>query len=159
QEGADIVDVIGWRLDEVVELIRGPKGSTVRLEILPASSSGGESRTVTIVREDVKLEEQSAQKDILEIQDGEQTLRIGVIAFPTVMYDIQGRMDNRPEDDSDTRGVARLISELKVEGIDGLINGLRNNGGGSLEDAISLTGLFIHAGPVVQVRGMQNRVE
>ena len=159
QEGADIVDVIGWRLDEVVELIRGPKGSTVRLEILPASSSGGEPRTIAIVREEVKLEEQSAQKDILEIQDGEQTRRIGVIDIPTFYIDFQGRMENKPDYTSTTRDVARLISELKEEGIDGLIIDLRNNGGGSLEEAISLTGLFIHAGPVVQVRGMQNRVE
>ncbi len=159
QEGADIVDVIGWRLDEVVELIRGPKGSTVRLEILPASSSGGEPRTIAIVREEVKLEEQSAQKDILEIKDGEQTRRIGVIDIPTFYIDFQGRMENKPDYTSTTRDVARLIKELKAEGIDGLIIDLRNNGGGSLEEAISLTGLFIPTGPVVQVRSMQNRVE
>lgn len=159
QEGSDIVDVIGWRLDEVVELIRGPKGSTVRLEIIPASSSGGEPRIISIVREEVKLEEQSAQKDILEIKQGNKVRRIGVIDIPTFYIDFQGRMDNKPDYTSTTRDVARLITELKQEGIEGLIIDLRNNGGGSLEEAISLTGLFIATGPVVQVRSVQNRVE
>ncbi|MCD8521213.1 MAG: carboxy terminal-processing peptidase [Saccharospirillaceae bacterium] len=159
QAEGDIVDVIGWRLDEVVELIRGPKSTTVRLEILPANSSGTDSKIISIVRDEVKLEEQSAQKDIIEVKDGDVTRKIGVIDIPTFYIDFQGRMENKPDYKSTTRDVTVLINELKAEGIDGLIIDLRNNGGGSLEEAISLTGLFIPQGPVVQVRSTHGRVE
>ena len=154
----EFVDVIGWRLDEVVDLIRGPKDSTVQLEILPASGTDTSSKKVAIIRDEVKLEEQSAQKDIIEVQDGEKTRRIGVIDIPTFYIDFQGRMENRPDYRSTTRDVSRLISELKADGVDGLIIDLRNNGGGSLEEAISLTGLFIPVGPVVQVRGPRGHI-
>ncbi|MCH2039418.1 MAG: carboxy terminal-processing peptidase [Saccharospirillaceae bacterium] len=159
----EMVDVIGWRLDEVVDLIRGTKGTTVRLEILPASGNGSESKVVSIVRDEVKLEEQSAQKDIIELQDGNSenpTVRkVGVIDIPTFYIDFQGRMENKPDYRSTTRDVAKLIQELKVEGVEGLIIDLRNNGGGSLEEAIHLTGLFIPTGPVVQVRSIRGHVE
>jgi carboxyl-terminal processing protease len=155
----EIVDVIGWRLDEVVDLIRGASGTTVRLEILPADSSGSDSKVISIVRDEVKLEEQSAQKEVIELKDGDKTRRIGVIDIPTFYIDFQGRMENRPDYKSTTRDVRKLITELKEEGIDGLIIDLRNNGGGSLEEAIDLTGLFIPTGPVVQVRGIRDRVE
>ena len=154
----EFVDVIGWRLDEVVDLIRGPKDSTVRLEILPASGTDTSSQKVAIVRDEVKLEEQSAQKDIIEVKEGEKTRRIGVIDIPTFYIDFQGRMENRPDYRSTTRDVRRLISELQRDGVDGLIIDLRNNGGGSLEEAISLTGLFIPVGPVVQVRGPRGHI-
>lgn len=159
QDDGDIVDVIGWRLDEVVDLIRGPKGTKVRLEILPANSSGSDSKVVTIVRDEVKLEEQSAQKEIIEVQDGDHTRKLGVIDIPTFYIDFQGRMENKPDYRSTTRDVTKLINELKDEGIEGLIIDLRNNGGGSLEEAITLTGLFIPQGPVVQVRSTHGRVE
>jgi len=159
QAEGDIVDVIGWRLDEVVELIRGPKSTTVRLEILPANSSGTDSKIISIVRDEVKLEEQSAQKDVIEVKDGDVTHKIGVIDIPTFYIDFQGRMENKPDYKSTTRDVTVLINELKEEGIDGLIIDLRNNGGGSLEEAITLTGLFIPQGPVVQVRSTHGRVE
>lgn len=155
----DMVDVIGWRLDEVVDLIRGPKGTTVRLEILPSSGSGNESKTVAIIRDEVKLEEQSAQKEIIEIKDGDHSRKVGVIDIPTFYIDFKGRMENKPDYRSTTRDVARLIQELKMDGVEGLIIDLRNNGGGSLEEAISLTGLFIPTGPVVQVRSIRGRVE
>ena len=155
----ELVDVIGWRLDEVVDLIRGPKGSTVRLEILPANSTGSESKTIAIVRDEVKLEEQSAQKEVIEVKDGDTTRKIGVLDIPTFYIDFQGRMENKPDYRSTTRDVSRLIRELKEEGIDGLIIDLRNNGGGSLEEAVNLTGLFIPQGPVVQVRNITGRVE
>ncbi|KZZ50785.1 peptidase S41, partial [Thalassolituus sp. HI0120] len=159
----EMVDVIGWRLDEVVDLIRGTKGTTVRLEILPASGNGSESKVVSIIRDEVKLEEQSAQKDIIELQDGNSenpTVRkVGVIDIPTFYIDFQGRMENKPDYRSTTRDVAKLIQELKVEGVEGLIIDLRNNGGGSLEEAIHLTGLFIPTGPVVQVRSIRGHVE
>ncbi len=159
QADEDIVDVIGWRLDEVVDLIRGPKNTTVRLEIMPANSSGSDSKVISIVRDEVKLEEQSAQKEVIDVKDGEQTRKIGVIDIPTFYIDFQGRMENKPDYRSTTRDVSRLINELKADKIDGLIIDLRNNGGGSLEEAISLTGLFIPQGPVVQVRSTHGRVE
>lgn len=155
----NIVDVVGWRLDEVVELIRGPKGSTVRLEIQPVSGVDGEIKIISIVRDEVKLEEQAAQKNILEVEKNGKTHKIGVIDIPTFYIDFQGRMENKPDYTSTTRDVAKLIAELKEEGIDGLVIDLRNNGGGSLEEAINLTGLFIPMGPVVQVRSTNGRVE
>lgn len=154
----EIIDVIGWRLDEVVEMIRGPKGSIVRLEVMP-SDKGGQSKVISIVRDEVKLEEQSAQKEIIELKDGDKTHKIGVIDIPTFYIDFQGRMEHRPDYRSTTRDVSRLIAELEKEEVEGLIIDLRNNGGGSLEEAISLTGLFIPSGPVVQVRSVNGRVE
>ncbi len=155
----DMVDVIGWRLDEVVDLIRGPKGTIVRLDIIPADSNNNATKTIAITRDEVKLEEQSAQKDLLIIDDGTKQRRIGVIDVPTFYIDFQARMENRPDYKSTTRDVAKLIRDLRVEGIDGLVIDLRNNGGGSLEEAISLTGLFIPEGPVVQVRSTRGTVE
>ncbi|MFK4753294.1 carboxy terminal-processing peptidase [Oceanobacter antarcticus] len=155
-----ITDVIGWRLDEVVDLIRGPKGTTVRLEVIPSDSVGNDTKVIAIVRDEVKLEEQSAQKELLIIKgDDGKDHRIGVIDIPTFYIDFQGRMENRPDYKSTTRDVARLIKELRLEGIEGLIIDLRNNGGGSLEESISLTGLFIPQGPVVQVRSTRGNVE
>jgi len=155
----EMVDVIGWRLDEVVDLIRGPKSSTVRLEIIPSSGATSDSKIISIVRDEVKLEEQSAQKEVIELKDGDSTRRLGVIDIPTFYIDFQGRMENLPDYRSTTRDVRRLIEELKEDNIDGLIIDLRSNGGGSLEEAISLTGLFIPTGPVVQVRGARGNVE
>lgn len=159
QGDEDMVDVIGWRLDEVVDLIRGPKSSTVRLEILSGAVATAEPKTIAIVRDEVKLEEQSAQKEVIEIQDGKDTRRIGVIDIPTFYIDFEGRMNNLPDYRSTTRDVRRLVNELLDEKIDGLIIDLRSNGGGSLEEAINLTGLFIPTGPVVQVRGARGDVD
>ena len=159
QGDEDMVDVIGWRLDEVVDLIRGPKSSTVRLEILSGEVATAEPKTISIVRDEVKLEEQSAQKEVIEIQDGKETRRIGVIDIPTFYIDFEGRMNNLPDYRSTTRDVRRLVNELLDEKVDGLIIDLRSNGGGSLEEAINLTGLFIPTGPVVQVRGARGDVD
>lgn len=155
----EIEDVIGWRLDEVVDLIRGPKGSTVRLDIISGDGTSDATRTIAIVRDEVKLEEQSAQREILTIEHEGKERRIGVIDIPTFYIDFQGRMLNLPDYRSTTRDVARLIKELRTEGIEGLVIDLRNNGGGSLDEAISLTGLFIPKGPVVQVRSTRGNVE
>lgn len=152
-----ITDVVGWRLDEVVDLIRGPKGSTVFLEIIP--SSGTDSKVISIVRDEVKLEEQSAKKEVLLIKDGEHTHKIGVIEIPTFYIDFQGRMEGKADYTSTTRDVLKLIRELQEEDIDGLVIDLRNNGGGSLEESINLTGLFIGSGPVVQVRNASGHIE
>jgi carboxyl-terminal processing protease len=152
-EDGPIEDVVGWRLDEVVQLIRGPKGSTVRLEVIPAKAkSTGKREIITIVRNEVKLEEQSAQKEILEIPNGEKVLRIGVIDIPAFYIDFAAMRRGEENYKSTSRDVRRLLGELQEEDIDGLVVDLRNNGGGSLQEANDLTGLFIEYGPTVQIR-------
>ncbi len=152
QGDEEIVDVIGWRLDEVVDLIRGAKGTTVRLEIIPSDANDLKTKVISIVRDEVKLEEQSAQKEIIEIPQGDKVLKIGVIDIPTFYIDFQGRQEGKKDFKSTTRDVEKLVNELKEENIDGIIVDLRNNGGGSLDEALNLTDLFIDRGPVVQVR-------
>ncbi len=158
-EQGPLEDVIGWRLDEVVELIRGPKDSTVRLQVIPAAAKSTDVRkTITIVRNKVKLEEQSAHKQILEVPNGEETLKIGVIDIPAFYIDFDAMRRGDKEYKSTTRDVKRLLQELQEEGVDGLIVDLRNNGGGSLQEANELTGLFIEYGPTVQIRHSTRRV-
>jgi carboxyl-terminal processing protease len=154
------VDVVGWRLDDVVDLIRGPAGSTVRLEIVPdGQDATGKSQRIALVREAVKLEEQSAQSRVIEIERNGTSHRVGVIDIPTFYIDFKALQQGDPEYKSTTRDVRRLIEELEAEGIDGLVIDLRNNGGGSLQEANSLTGLFIKAGPTVQIRSASGRVD
>ena len=155
----DIEDVIGWRLDEVVELIRGPKDSTVRLEVIPAKSKATDQRKIiTIVRNKVKLEEQSAQREILEIPSGDQVLKVGVIDIPAFYIDFEAMRRGDKDYKSTTRDVRKLLEELQEEGVDGIVVDLRNNGGGSLQEANELTGLFIEYGPTVQIRHSSRRV-
>jgi carboxyl-terminal processing protease len=159
-EDGEFEDVIGWRLDEVVELIRGPKGTTVRLQVLADNAaSDAERKTISIVRNRVKLEEQSAQKRILELprSDGD-TVKVGVIDIPTFYIDFQAMRRGDDDYKSTTRDVSRLLDELQAEGVDGIIVDLRNNGGGSLQEANELTGLFIEYGPTVQIRHASRRV-
>ena len=146
-----IVDVVGWRLDEVVSLIRGPKGSVVRLQVIGDDGATADARLVNITRNTVLLEEQSAQKRILALEAGGVERKIGIIEVPTFYADFRG-MRRDPNARSSTRDVSRLIGELKAEGVEGIVVDLRNNGGGSLQEAQGLTGLFIESGPVVQVR-------
>lgn len=158
-EDGEIEDVIGWRLDEVVELIRGPKETTVRLEVIPAKSkSTDERKVITIVRNTVKLEEQSAQKKILEVPNGDQVLKVGVIDIPAFYIDFAAMRRGDEDYKSTTRDVKKLLQELQEEGVDGLVVDLRNNGGGSLQEANELTGLFIEYGPTVQIRHSSRRV-
>ena len=158
EEGA-LEDVIGWRLDEVVEKIRGPKDSTVRLEVIPAKAkTGDERKVITIVRNKVKLEEQSAQKEILEIPNGDDVIKVGVIDIPAFYIDFDAMRRGEKDYKSTTRDVKVLLEELQGEGIDGLVIDLRNNGGGSLQEANELTGLFIEYGPTVQIRHSSRRV-
>lgn len=159
-QGADgeLQDVIGWRLDEVVELIRGPKDSTVRLEIIPASSKTDEHKVVTIVRNTVKLEEQAAQKKILEIPAGGDNVKVGVIELPAFYIDFEAMRRGDKDYKSTTRDVKKLLDELQAEGVEGIVVDLRNNGGGSLQEANELTGLFIEYGPTVQIRHSSRRV-
>jgi len=156
-EGGALIDVVGWRLDDVVELIRGPKGSTVRLEIIPEASEDGTTRVIQLTRNTVKLEEQAAQSHVLDVTRNGQTYRMGVIELPTFYIDFKAVQQGDPNYKSTTRDVRRLIDELKQQDIDGLIIDLRNNGGGSLQEADSLTGLFIPSGPTVQVKPANHR--
>ncbi len=154
-----LTDVVGWRLEDVVDLIRGPKDSVVKLEVLAAESSiGGNTQLVEIVRDKVKLEEQAAQKRVIE-SDGANPRKIGVIELPAFYLDFAGRARGEPDYRSSTRDVRKLLGELAEEGVDGILIDLRNNGGGSLTEATELTGLFIDQGPVVQVRDGRGRVQ
>jgi carboxyl-terminal processing protease len=154
-----VKDVIGWRVDDVVSLIRGPKQTTVVLDVLAADAPVDASpKRVLIVREQVKLEQQAARRDLIEVQGDSGPRRIGLVTLPTFYHDFEGQRRGDPDYRSTTRDVARLIGELEREGIDGLIIDLRDNGGGSLAEATQLAGLFIDRGPVVQVRDSQGRI-
>ena len=157
----ELVDVIGWRLDEVVKLIRGPKGSQVRLEIIPASNPPNDltSKTVTLTREAVKLEEQAAKKSILHLDQDGREVKLGVIEIPAFYLDFKAYRAGDPEYKSTTRDVKRLITELQEEQVEGIVIDLRNNGGGSLQEATELTGLFIEQGPTVLVRNSDGRID
>ncbi len=155
----EVTDVIGWRLDDVVDLIRGPKGSVVRLRILPDRAVGlGETRVIAITRDKINLEEQAANKSVQEVEHGGRTYKLGVITVPTFYADFEGRSNGDAEYRSTTKDVRELIRELEGENIDALIVDLRSNGGGALSEAISLTGLFIDSGPIVQVRDSAGRI-
>jgi len=153
-------DVVGWRVDDVVDLIRGAKHTIVRLEVLHEDTGAeGPSETIEIVRDEVKLEEQAAKSRIIEVPgDNDEMVKVGVIDLPVFYLDFSGRAKNLPDYRSSTRDVRRLIEEMKAEGVTGLIVDLRNNGGGSLLEATTLTGLFIDEGPVVQVRNSSGRI-
>lgn len=160
QGNGPMVDVIGWRLDDVVNKIRGKKGTTVRLEVLPADLGvDGKHELVTIVRNKVVVEEQAAKSKVITIKDGDVTRKIGVIDLPTFYADFAARAKGDPNYKSATRDVAKLLTKLKADGVQGVIMDLRNNGGGSLDEADELTGLFIDKGPVVQVRKANGDVE
>ena len=153
----EMVDVVGWRLDDVVDLIRGSAGTFVRLETIPTGGDGTH-RTITIKRSKVKLEDQAAKKAIFEFSDGEQNYKVGVINLPTFYIDFEAYRRRDPNYKSTTRDVARLLDELQKEGVDGIILDLRNNGGGSLQEATMLTDLFIDQGPVVQIRHANEQI-
>ncbi|MGQ7275778.1 carboxy terminal-processing peptidase [Marinobacter sp. V034] len=155
----DIVNVIGWRLDEVVDLIRGPRESMVRLEVIPANASDETiTRTINITRDEVKLEEQSAKSNMIEIEQGGKSHKIGVIDIPTFYADFKGMQAGDPNYKSTTRDVRKLLEKLKTDGMEGLVIDLRNNGGGALQEANDLVGLFIDEGPTVQIRNADNDV-
>jgi carboxyl-terminal processing protease len=154
------VDVIGWRLDDVVKLIRGPKGSVVRLQIIPAESGTAvEQKTIRLVREKINLEEQAAKKKLITTKVNGKERRFGVITLPLFYLDFDRYQKGDPDYRSTTKDIKKLIAELEKEKIDGLVIDLRNNGGGALPEAISLTGLFVPQGPVVQVRDVNSGVD
>ncbi|MGL6314923.1 carboxy terminal-processing peptidase [Vibrio sp. WXL103] len=140
QDGKDIVDVIGWRLDDVVQLIKGPKGTKVNLQILPEGKDA-KSHVVTIVRDKIRLEDRAVKSEVIE----KAGKKIGVLNVPSFYVGLAQDTD-------------KLITELRQQNVDGIVVDLRNNGGGALTEATALTGLFIESGPVVQVRDGYNRV-
>ncbi len=160
-EGDDgnMVDVIGWRLDDVVDLIRGPGDTVVRLQIIQGDAIPGSGEIIiALTRGKVKLEEQAAKSDIISIPRDGREWRIGVIEVPSFYRDYQALSNGDKNYTSTTKDVKRLIGELEEQGIDGLIMDLRSNGGGHLTEATALSGLFIDNGPVVQLRNSSGRV-
>jgi len=160
-EGDDeeMVDVIGWRIDDVVQLIRGPKGAKVRLQILPAEAPiYSEPKVIEIIRDKVNLDDRKAKSEIQEIEYHGKKLKIGVIEIPDFYLDYEAKQNGDPDYASTSRDVQKLLADLKIAAVDGIIIDLRNNGGGFLSEAIYLTGLFIEKGPMVQVRDSQGNI-
>ncbi|MGE8483642.1 MAG: carboxy terminal-processing peptidase [Pseudomonas sp.] len=161
QGNKEMVDVVGWRLDEVVKLIRGPKGTVVRLEVIPASNAPNDqtSKIVPITREAVKLEDQAVKKSILSLKQDGKDYKLGVIEIPAFYLDFKAFRAGDPDYKSTTRDVKKLLTELQKDKVDGVVIDLRNNGGGSLQEATELTSLFIDKGPTVLVRNADGRVD
>jgi carboxyl-terminal processing protease len=159
-ESGPLTDVVGWRLDDVVQLIRGPENSTVRLQVLPSAASPGTPESlVALKRSKITLESQAAKKELHTLKRGDKELKVGVISVPSFYQDFQARMKGDAEYRSTTRDVHRLIDELKAAGVDSIVMDLRGNGGGHLSEATSLVGLFVERGPVVQLRETGGRIE
>ena len=155
-----MVDVIGWRIDDVVELIRGPKGSKVRLEIIPSSAlSDTETKEIQIVRNVVKLEDQAAEKKILNIKRNDIDYKVGVIELPAFYFDFNAYQKRDLNYKSSSKDVKKLLKELKQEKVDGLVIDLRNNGGGSLYEANALARLFLGRGTTVQVKSANGNIQ
>ena len=155
----DMVNVVGMRLDQVVELIRGAKGSTVRLDIIPAKAVDvTRTQQVKIVRDTVKLEDQAAHSKVEEIQRDGQTHKIGIITVPAFYVDFDAWQAGETDYRSTTRDVAKEIAKLKAQNVEGIVLDLRNDGGGALQEANSMIGLFIDRGPTVQVRDARGRI-
>lgn len=153
-------DVVGWRLQDVVDKIRGPKGSVVRLQLVPSTAaSGTRSREVALVRNEIKLEDQAAKSLIVDDLPNASGLRIGVVEIPAFYRDFQAEGQGDRNFRSTTRDVRQLIDAMVLAGVDGILVDLRGNGGGSLAEATSLTGLFIDTGPVVQVKDSSGKIE
>ena len=156
---APITDVMGWRIDDTVAVIRGAEDTVVRLDVLPAEAGAdGKHQIITLIRKKITLEKQAAKKSIIEVKDGSATRRVGVISLPGFYQDFAAHQNGDKDFKSATRDVALLLEELKKDKVDGVLVDLRNNGGGSLDEAIDLTGLFIDKGPVVQQRDAEGKV-
>ncbi len=151
------VDVVGWRVDDVVDLVRGEKGSVVRLNVLPKGSKL-DSKIIRITREKVKLEDSSAKSEVVDVEYGGVKHKIGVIELPAFYVDFEALQRRDPDYKSSTRDVDQLLTKLKKENIEGLVIDLRNNGGGSLTEASELVGLFVKRGPTVQVKDAEGEI-
>ena len=159
-EDGEIIDVIGWRLDDVVELIRGPKNSKVRLEIIPGTSlDDSNTKEIVIVRNLVKLEDQAAEKKIISLERNNKVFKIGVIELPAFYFDFEAYQLRDYSYRSSSKDVKKLLRELNQENIDGLVLDLRNNGGGSLYEANALAHLFIGRGTTVQVKDSKGTIQ
>ncbi|WP_295454467.1 carboxy terminal-processing peptidase [uncultured Thiodictyon sp.] len=155
-----VEDVVGWRLQDVVDKIRGPKGSVVRLQLLAQTGAHeGGAREVSLVRNEIKLEDQAAKESIIKDLPNAPGLKIGVIELPVFYRDFDAETKGKRDFKSTTRDVRQLLTKLVGQGVDGVVIDLRGNGGGSLAEATSLTGLFIDTGPVVQVKDTFGKVE
>ena len=159
-DDGEFIDVIGWRLDDVVAKIRGPKGSVVKLQLLKADKGiNSLPDTLRLIRDKIKLEDQVPKAEIVPIVEGNTTYHLGVITIPAFYLNFEDLRAGIENYGSTTRDVKKLINELKVQGMDGLMIDLRFNGGGALQEAIELSGLFIPKGPVVQVRNYNETVD
>jgi carboxyl-terminal processing protease len=158
-EHGAVTEVLGWRLDDTVAIIRGANDSTVVLDILPADAGpDGKHKSISLIRKKISLEQQAAKDSIIEVKDGNTTRHIGVISLPTFYQDFAARQKGDPDFKSATRDVSRLLAQLKKDKVDSVLLDVRNNGGGSLDEAVELTSLFIDKGPVVQQRNAQGKI-
>ncbi len=156
----EMIDVVGWRSDEVAGKVRGPKGTLVRLKLLPAGASpGSETKEVSLVRDKIKLDEARAKSKVIEYSENGTNYTLGVITVPDFYLDPDGYEKGGEDYTSTTNDVRRLIKELEEDNVDGIMLDLRNNGGGALVEAISLTGLFLPGGTVVQVKDSRAQVQ
>ena len=159
-DNGPIVNTMNWQVDEVVKLIKGPKGTVVRLQVIsPNALAGAPPKEIRLVREKIKLEEQRAKKEVIEVSDNGKPLKIGVINIPMFYRDFEGARRREEGFSSTTSDVKRFVEELKAQKVAGIVIDLRDNGGGSLTEAIDLTGLFIPKGPVVQVKESTGETE
>lgn len=156
----EMVDIIGWRLDDAIQLIRGKKGTIVRLNILKKEDGiNAIPKEISLVRDKIKLEEQAAKDEIITVKQNGSVFKLGVIKLPSFYSDFAAAQKGIKDYKSTTKDVKKILERFKEEKIDGVIIDLRNNGGGSLQEAIQLTGLFIKDGPVVQVKNSMGAVE
>ena len=159
-EDGEFEDIIGWRITDAVKLIRGAKGTLVRLQILKAGSDlNAKPIEISLIREKVKLEDQAAKGSVLEIMNEDKPFKIGVIDIPNFYIDFEGQRNGDGNYKSTTKDVKKILDSLKTENVDGIIIDLREDGGGSLQEAIELTGLFIKDGPVVQVKNSDGNID
>jgi carboxyl-terminal processing protease len=159
QGDGEFVDIVGWRIDNAIQLIRGAKGTTVRLKIVSKGQDIASPKIISIVREKIVLQDQSAKKEIKTIQSNGKDIKIGIIDIPAFYADFKAYQAGDVNYKSTTRDVKLIIDSLKAAKVDAIVVDLRSNGGGSLMEAIDLTGLFLKQGPVVQVRDTKNKIE
>ena len=153
------VDVVGWRIDEVVQLIRGKAGTKVKLELIPAKTEDfSERKFVTITREEVTLEEQAAKSEVIEINKNNQKMKIGIINLPAFYLDFNAWRKRDPNFRSSSRDVEKILNDFKSKQVDGVLIDLRGNSGGSLYEANKLTGLFVSSGATLQVKESNGRI-
>ncbi len=152
-------DIIGWRLEKVVDLIRGPRGTVVRLQLIPKGAATSTPTVIVLTREKIELEDQAAKQAVIEVPREKPSMRIGVIALPAFYIDFAARARGEKDYRSTTRDVRALIVKLMQAKVDGIVMDLRGNGGGSLVEATELTGLFIPEGPIVQVRDASGAID